>query len=655
MALVHGLKPEHLIELQNAARLDPRGPEADLLYNIGEAIPVHLRNSAAQSAETGGEIGKTANYSNVFQRKLEEYGLTSSYAPSLATEAGIAQDDVLRGINEINGINNVDTQIPLPTAGEEGVLAQVSTQHGIKEMYLPKALQDAYSETDGTAKWLERAVPKGSIGDKYIKMFDNLRTAQKGPLVWMFAASHMTNAISDRLMAFMRGGFEAANPLYSLDILEASSGRRGLKLPSGAVLKGEQFNQFMNQYGFGSNARIEEAFLEQSGRGSMEWLQGTGTYGAAQKMINSNSVTKGVADAYTKTKDWATNLGYDQLMRKQMFVHYIKNGAMPSEAARLANAALIDYRDMTSFEKSIAQRMMLFYGFLKGSTKMAILDLVSASPAVNRQIQASKMLSQIFSTGEYTGEQLEENAQRGLITSGIQESMGFITGKTKEGLPEVTRVNISPLSAAVQTWQAKTPRSLTSFSEVLGAMADSTRGTGLKLMSQSNPLIKNAYELLANKSSYYDMPLSSQFLRKLPDVTMAAERLSAYPFMSIPAAVIQSISEPIQQLLGAQPVGTDGRFVAVNPTAYAMISGVLPVIGRTISVANKAFDVNQGVGDALRSALTPLRPDSTDLEKIGSYRELNELKSQIESITGYGKSVKKQRQATLQRQQTLNN
>lgn len=653
MALVHGLKPEHLIELQNAARLNPRGPEADLLYNIGEDIPMMLRNSASVDAEIGSELKKTMQGASMYQKGLDQMGLSSSYADGLVAEAGLAQEEMLKGVNEINAIVDPSAAINLINAGEEAVLTAIQTQSGIKNLYVPKVLRDAYEETDGTAKWLERWVPRGSVGDKYIKLFDNLRLAQKGPLVWMFAASHMTNAISDRLMAFMRGGFEAANPLYSLDIKEALDGRRGITLPSGAVLKGDKLKEMFERYGFVSSPRLEDAFLEQSGRGSLEWMQGTGLYGAAKKAINSNKVTAKAADAYAKTQDWATNLGYDQLMRRQMFVHHLKNGAMPQEAARLANNALIDYRDMTSFEKSIAQRMMLFYGFLKGSTKMAILDLVSASPAINRQVQASKMMSQLFSTGEYTGEQLEENVQRGLITSGIQESMGFITGKTKDGLPEVTRVNISPLAAAVQTWQVKNPRNLTSFSSVFEAIGESVRGTSLKLMSQSNPVIKNAFELLSNKSSYYDMPLSSQFLRKLPDITSAAEELSKYPFMSIPASVIQTISEPIQNLLGAVPVGNDGRFVAVNPVAYAMISGLIPAIGRTLSVVNKAFDPNQGIGDAILSVATPLRPDAADLEKIGAYREINELKSKIEAITGPGKSVAKQRLAMAERQANI--
>lgn len=653
MALVHGLKPEHLVELQNSARLNPSGPEADLLYNIGEQLPAALRTSASYDKVTGGELGKNMAYASTYQRALEDYGLESSYASSIATEAGLAQEAALQGADEVHGITDPIDLIPNVTAGEEAVIRQVQTQSGVKNLYLPRALQQAYDETDGTAKWLERAIPKGSIGDKYIKMFDSLRMAQKGPLVWLFAASHMTNAVSDRLMAFMRGGFEAANPLYSLDIKEALDGRRALVLPNGAKLKGEKLKALFEQYGFASNPRLEDAFLEQSGRGSLEWLQGTGPYSAAQKAINSNAVTKSVAEAYEKTKDWATNLGYDQLMRRQMFVHHMKNGAMPAEAARLANNALIDYRDMTSFEKSIAQRMMLFYGFLKGSTKMALLDLVSASPAINRQVQASKMMAQLFSTGEYTGEQLEENAQRGLITSGIQESMGFVTGKTKEGLPEVTRVNISPLAAALQTWQIKNPTNLTSFSSIADALGDTGWSTSMKLMSQSNPVIKNAFELLANKSSYYDVPLSSQFLRRLPDLTSAAERLSAYPFMSIPASVIGTLTEPIQKIMGATPVGNDGRFVAVNPVAYALVTGLFPVLGRTISVANKAMDPNQGIGDALRSALTPLRPDAADLEKLGAYKEIQALKYKIEGMTGVGKSVAKQRLAIAERNQRL--
>ena len=650
MSLTSSLKKETLIKLQKAAAINPTGPEAQLLKQNGQQVHALFRN-----------IGKGVGEGVIDNYVLSKTGLRKAVAfvdeavesgnpavANLAAKQGMSaiatvQEAAYKTTQDIEALSDDGLFFgwkPLETFGE----AAVVLEDEVDRLYVPPIIKQAHDEARQSKQYWEAKLGGKGFG-KFLKKYDAFNAFNKKMVINMFPASHLTNIISDAGLVFMEHGLSVASAANSLELVAALKGADKIKLPNGTSLDKQMLESLFRRFNFDTSPRIEAEVFDLINESTLSVLDPDKAAGWAQKLtqkfIGKDRGRKLWKDV---TGKWDALLepGYEKFIRRQNFVGYLKKGFSAEDAAMYANRDLIDYRDLTPFERSIAKRLFFFYGFLKGSTKRTLTDMFLRPSMINKQMAQSRALASVMSAEASDFDAPDDYMAKYLRAVDVGEGTSYITGYSKDGTPRISKVNVSLVSAVADVARVNAPRSLR-FQDIAEAAMSNTYGTAKGGISKSTPAIQTAFEILSGRNAYFDVPTSEKFVRKIPDLEKVATILADYSPNYIPKEIIKDIGQKfgksINKALGAVPVDKDGRYVAINPAAYAFLTKMIPFIGRDIGLANKLMNPEIGWTGAIKSGMVPVSPNTIDPFQRHFGQQLSAIDEKIAGLTG-GSSVR---------------
>ena len=174
----------------------------------------------------------------------------------------------------------------------------------------------------------------------------------------------------------------------------------------------------------------------------------------------------------------------DDLGRGAAYIAQLRKGASFEEAARAATEAMYDYGNLTKFEKSVAQRVIPFYSFMRQNLPAQLEELIK-NPG-------GKLSSAIRATATVRNQQgfVPEQVGEGLaLPIGERDETGRQSYLTHFGLP---------------------------FEEAFSPVAPGSVKQSLQNMfSETHPLIKAPIELATGQSLFTGRPLQTGTLGTL--------------------------------------------------------------------------------------------------------------------------------------------
>lgn len=251
----------------------------------------------------------------------------------------------------------------------------------------------------------------------------------------------------------------------------------------------------------------------------------------------------------------------DHMGRGAAFIAQLRQGATFEQAARAATEAMYDYGNLSKFERSVMQRVIPFYSFMRQNMPAQLEELVKnpgGALANSVRITNSLRRDQGF---------VPENVGEGLaLPIGTDDSTGRTKYLTHFGLP---------------------------FEEATGPVTGSVAGTLRNLISETTPLIKGPVELAAGRSMYTGKPLQpdegllantafaplqriASTARTLasPSWAGAVETLSPFKVReaNVQGAQNAAARESIQELLAGNPAVRQFTNISVKPEDLAQLS-----------------------------------------------------------------------------------
>ena len=94
------------------------------------------------------------------------------------------------------------------------------------------------------------------------------------------------------------------------------------------------------------------------------------------------------------------NSAHEEWARLACYLHYLREGNAPREAARLARRAMVDYAALTEFERNVAERLFPFYAFYKGNLIAEVVGIVQRPRKATTPVKMLKGLQDIAGVPE---------------------------------------------------------------------------------------------------------------------------------------------------------------------------------------------------------------------------------------------------------------
>ena len=322
------------------------------------------------------------------------------------------------------------------------------------------------------------------------------------------------------------------------------------------------------------------------------------------------------AAAWSQVSDKMTGL-FDGFQRAAHFVHRFEKGDSVNDAIRSAQEAYYNYRDLTPVEQSFFRRFYMFYGYMSKATKRAMTDLVTKPGNITSQLHGVNGMAEMFSDPN-AAPSAEQHDFELLQSTASNEQISRVIGTSPEGKPIIARGFGAPLNATLAQFSAKMPRNF-SVGELLDTAGDSARRTIQKQFAASNPVLNSFSQVVSGKNLYFDKPFDAEFLRKIPDLTKAAEKLAGFSHTDIPT----DINDAAKEFLDAKPDGK-GRLV-INPNKMWILVNVVPGIARALSTAGNWANSDVPTSAAAMRTLMGTQLDDPDVSRSALYSRRNEL------------------------------
>jgi len=96
----------------------------------------------------------------------------------------------------------------------------------------------------------------------------------------------------------------------------------------------------------------------------------------------------------------AINSAHEEWARLACYLHYLREGNAPREAAKLARRAMVDYEALTEFERNVVERLFPFYTFYKGNLLAEVVGVVQRPRKATTAVKALKGLQDITGVPE---------------------------------------------------------------------------------------------------------------------------------------------------------------------------------------------------------------------------------------------------------------
>lgn len=493
----------------------------------------------------------------------------------------------------------LDNRMPDPDLGELGESVTV----GNKQTFLPKAIADSYKETVASRDILKDKLKDSPFLSATLGLMDHATSIMRKAVTLPWPAYWGQNLIGDRFRQVMNGihGMDPGVPARVYSVLKGESSivnKYGVKI--GKQELDRAIKEFGLNYTFADHIGTTQAFADMN---LDKYLQ-AGKKSLRGNLLSSEPGSK--AAAWMQAKNTFQNT-FDGYQRVNHFVHRFEQGDTLADAAKSANELYFNYRDMSPVEQSLFRRFYMFYGYMSKATKTSLTDLVTNPGALTVQMHGSKAMAELFSDPQ-AAPTADEHDYKLLSSLPSEEQLSHIIGRTPEGKPIFARGFGAPVNSLLQQVSLQTPRNF-SVGELLSSVKDSAVGTIRKQFATANPILNAAAQQVAGKNLYFDKPLNAEFLRKLPDWTAEAERLSAFSHTDLP----NDISDDLKSFLGAYPDGK-GRLVADAGKMW-VLTNLIPGLSRTVSTAGAFSNDNISTSQALLRSLAGVNISDQDISR----------------------------------------
>jgi hypothetical protein len=490
-----------------------------------------------------------------------------------------------------------------------------------KEFVLPVPIAKGFDETVQARDFIKMAFGESELGRAMINSSDAAMDFLKKTVTLPFPAYWVRNLVGDSFFRLADGGLNAIRPgIYAetAGLLEKGSAGRAVTLDNGQVLDAPTFQRILRENG-----------IQFANDDFLEVMKDTGNLNIQKLIQKERGILKtaksGQVGATLQVTADKLRDRFENFFRANHLLHRLKTGDTVRDGVRNTNQALIDYRDLSPVEQSLFRRMFFFYGWMSKATKKTITSLFTSPGDLQVQLKAARGTAEFFADPN-AAPTIDEFEQRNLNSMTALEQVAFPIGRDKEGKPITGRGFGLPLNTVLENFSVFAPREL-SLSELTEVAQDSTTRTLQKLSAGTNPALKVAAEQLTGRNLFFDKPLSSKFLRRLPSFESAAKKLAGIGFDAIPPEVAKTLDAPTKALLKAVPDGKGG--LIADPGRYYLLINVIPGIARANATLRNAFDADIPIAQSVLTSVSGVRVEKQDFERSLAFEQEKALRDII--------------------------
>lgn len=592
----------------------------------------------AMKAETIANSEKTAQVINHINADGFASVLQDTTAQNVVRNGMADFHDTVGNISRRGGKTPVDSLHPETLFNEA---ASVTKDLDGKEFILPTPIANGFDETMQARDFIKTAFGGSELGRAMLDSSDAALDFLKKTVTIPFPAYWVRNLVGDQFFRLADGGLNAISPgVYAetAGLLEKGGKSRSVTLGSGQILDGPTFQKILRENGIQFDNKEFLEIMKDTGKLNIKKLiqkeQGI------LKTAKSGDIGATFDVASQKLRD-----KFENFFRANHLLHRLKGGDSVRDAVRLTGDALIDYRDLSGTEQALFRRMFFFYGWMSKATKKTITSLFTSPGDLQVQLKSARGLAEFFAD-DNAAPSVDEFDRKTLNSLTALEQVAFPIGRDKEGKPITGRGFGLPLNTLLENFSVFAPREM-SLSELSEVAQDSTTRTLQKLTAGTNPILKTIAEQLTGRNLFFDKPLDSKFLRRLPSFESAAKKLAGTPFDVIPPEVAEALDAPTRAFLKAVPDG-QGNLIA-DPGRYYLMVNVIPAIARANSTARNLFDEDIPFMQSLLTTFSGVRVEKQDFERSLAFEQEKALRDIIVKRNVKEILAEKQRKRSLLR------
>lgn len=564
LATQNSFDPNTLKAAYRAAVENPTGPEAAYLNKRGFDIKIMPEDLRLQGEAASKYQQKTIDWIKAPEGEKDAIA-AQLYGPAAEVQRNVHNNLMAAGMKPLNA------DAPLFGFNE---LGKTVTVNGT-DYHLPNALANAVTELTASKDILREAAQSigGRFGTSFIDMMDAVSNSARRLLTGLWPQYWAQNFLGDRFNQAMLG-VEAMNPGIGARLASVMAGKSAIVTPSGLTIDKAFLNTLFEKNGFKFGLNELFDITEATGKLNMDRMMAA----------KNNSLWKNLTGDQ-KLAAWdqargARDLIFNDYQRAMHAFHRLESGDTPFDAIKAAQDAYFNYRDMHPVEQSVFRRFFMFYGYLSKATKRSVTDLFRNPGNINLQTYAATALGEAFSKPGYIPPTVDEFDMSLLNSTVGMEQLSRVIGKDSNGKPIIARGFAAPINSLLQAVSMDMPRNY-SIGELIDTTVDSARRTIQKSFGAANPVLAGAAQLITDKNLYFDRPLSSEFLRKLPSLNSVAERLSGLPYDKLPL----DLDAPAKLFLRAVP-DNKGNLIADKNRFWILMNLVPGFMSRFVSTAN---------------------------------------------------------------------
>lgn len=589
--------PETLLRnVYKEAMLNPAGDAAKALKRYRVKLDPSRMAMAAEGADNAafaealkpifkGEPAEAAAVSNVLADtsvKMKNEGMSAGFKP-------------------------LDNHLPDGWVGELGT----KVQNGKETLILPKPIAQAFQETVAARDILKDKLT-GDFGKATLGALDHGISFFKKFVTLPWPGYWAQNFVGDRFNQAM-AGIHAANPGILARTHSVLKGDSSITNGLGMILDKPTIDRVIKEMGLNYSTNDFVGVVKNFDEMNVDKLLAKKNNSFLTNLLGKDG---NKAAALSQAQD-GMQRGFDGFFRVSHMVHRFEQGDTIQDAVKAANNLYFNYRDMSPVEASLFRRFYMFYGYMSKATKQTLTNLVTNPGNLTMQLHGTNALAEFFSSPD-AAPTADEHDMKLLMSAPSSETLSRVIGRTPEGKPLTARGFAAPLNAVMQQFSAQTPRNF-SVGELINTAVDSTTRSIQKQFATSNPVINAAAQAITGKNLFFDKPLDSAFLRKLPDWTAAAEQLAGFAHNDIPV----TISDEIKDFLGAVPDGK-GRLIADKGKMW-VLTNLIPGMSRLVSTAGSFSNADVPTSLAALRYGTGINIDDADPSRMYLSSKRDEL------------------------------
>lgn len=496
------------------------------------------------------------------------------------------------------GARPIDNALPDAFLGE---LGKEVTIPGGGSMFLPKPIADSYLESIAARDLLKSALGNSAFGKATLGAIDHTTSTFKKWFTVPFPAFWGHRFMGGNFQQAMQG-IEAINPGIFARTKSVLAGESAIVTPAGFRIDRPTLERVIKQNGINFSTGDYIGTVQSFADSNIDAL-----------LASKNSLATNLTSGDPGTKIAALRQAQDKFealfgagfLRINHVVHRLEKGDAIADAVSASNKAFFDYRDMSPVEQSFFRRFYMFYGHMSKATKQTVGQLLTSPGNLTQQLHGVNALAEFFSDPN-RAPTLEQHDMKLLGSVVSHEELTRNIGRSPvTGQPVLARAFAAPIDLTMRQFSFESPRNF-SVGEILDTAGDSVRRTIQKQFAMANPVINAAAQYVSGKNLYFDKPLDTEFLRKLPDLTQAAKDLSGFAHTDIPI----TINDTVKSFLKAVPDGK-GRLIA-DPSRFWLLNTMVPGMSRWTSTVGAFTNENVPTSSALLRTFAGVNLEDSD-------------------------------------------